>query len=89
MNKNAEFIAWLKRARALVEKGWTQGAYHNAGCYCARGALNTAAPLVPLDWRLVGPDSDHGLVHWNDMQGRTQAEVIAMFDNSIKALEEV
>ena len=89
MNKNAEFIAWLKRAKALVEMGWTQGAYHRGRCYCAVGALNASAPRNAPEWCFVGLGVHCGLIHWNDMKNRTQAEVIAMFDNSIKALEEV
>ena len=89
MNKNAEFIAWLKRAKALVEKGWTQGAYHRGECCCAQAAMADTVPKDAPGFLFTGPGSHCGLVYWNDTPGRTKAEVIAMFDNSIKALEEV
>lgn len=94
MNPNEEFIGRLRVARGYVQNGWTQGVYHNGhGCYCAQGALNMAGIREQQYRLLVGkkllapyPSTDR-LITWNDRQYRTKEEVLAMFDNSIAALE--
>lgn len=88
---NKEFVAWLKRARALVAAGWTRGVMHrvrgNRDCYCAYGALNaTNERLKPMCWSFNG-GSYRELAEWNDRLGRKKSEVLAMFDNSIRALD--
>lgn len=40
----------LREARALIERGWTQGNYVEEGCYCALGAIGMAVvgnPTAP------------------------------------------
>ncbi len=81
----------LDKARALIEKGWIQGAYAFEGCYCALGAIEAAAqaftwrdvPLVlaPLELA-VGRKAGIGnneIAGWNDDPERTQAEVVQAF----------
>lgn len=94
MADDKEFIAWLKRARKLVKKGWTQNAWARnrrgnelvtgsegaAVCYCAWGAMHKTRPDPEPGW-----DASE-IIEWNDAPGRTQTEVLAMFDNSIAAL---
>lgn len=97
----------LKRARALVERGWCQGTYSrdergvaslskSQDCsWCSVGALDTAAGsdsdkyLAAYDElaTAITPGGDVGVVKWNDAPGRTQAEVLAMFDRAIASLE--
>lgn len=87
-----EFVKRLRKARALVVRGWWQGAWSNFAerpdgnpdCFCAWGALAEAGLR---DYVTEYPDGETvGLVTWNDRPGRTKAEVVAMFDNSIAAL---
>lgn len=93
-----EFVAKLKKARALIAKGWTQDAYarrrdHHktdpcspAACYwCASGALRAVGLVSGIDWESTNLNG-YGVTSWNDLPGRTQAEVLAMFTNSIAAL---
>lgn len=59
----------LRKARALIEKGWTQGLYYDtkyegflnkhlkrrpSHSYCALGAVGTAVPLASLRGRMEG-----------------------------------
>lgn len=89
---SAAFITKLRQARALVAKGWTRGEWRSGErgryCYCAWGALSQVG-LHPEDYQVIAPDGSNlgGIVTWNDAEGRTKAEVVAMFDNSIAALE--
>ncbi len=98
MADNKEFIAKLKRARALVARGWTQGVYardannnqaspcgKKACKWCASGALLAVGLKLGAHWEPT-PVNGHGVTSWNDVPGRTQAEVLVMFDNSIAAL---
>ena len=87
-SKDKAFIEWLKRARELVRKGWTQGADQRGSCFCAAGAMNeTRPPDDEMRWTVRWPNGGLCILYmWNDAPGRTQAEVIAMFDNSIRAM---
>lgn len=90
-----DFINKLRAAREFVATGWTQQMYHNprTNCFCAQGAMLRAG-IEERTYRLriynrtLGPEAATSrLIRWNDMKGRTQADVLAMFDNSIAALE--
>ena len=86
-------------ARALLAKGWTQrassrdedGLPPTAGkpsvCWCAYGALMTAnwrESDEVYDWLERKFNLRGGLVAWNDQPGRTQAEVLDLFDRAIE-----
>ncbi len=87
-----EFLKKLRRARALIAAGWTQGAYAISGCYCAQGALTKAGIgertfRLHIDGQSLHPMvSTSALIEWNDTHGRTKEDVLAMFDASIAAL---
>jgi len=80
-----------KAADLIEERGWAQGAYENAsGGLCVLGAIRKAADLDPpmiiagvsLDAacafnRHIGADNLVG--DWNDAEGRTSGEVVAIF----------
>ncbi len=87
-------------ARALLVKGWTQraasrdkdGLPPSAGkpavCWCTYGALMTAnwkESDTIYNWLEHKFDMKGGLIAWNDTPGRTQAEVLALFDKAIEA----
>lgn len=92
-----EFLKRLTKARNLIRKGWCQGAgartknnsntdvlAKNAVKFCASGAMRRAG-LHGRDYKWVGPTFN--IEVWNDSFLRTHAQVLAMFDNSIKALK--
>lgn len=87
----------LLEARHLIEEGWCQGAYEDAaGNVCLRRALwcgsfataswddidaafeRVVERLPPIYARTTRPIQD-----WNDVRGRTQAEVLALLDRAI------
>lgn len=66
----------------------------DATCFCLSGALN-AIPVLPAVYAsavralLIQIAPEEGpLFEWNDRPGRTQAEVLALLDRAITALEE-
>lgn len=90
----------LTEARGYVAKGWTQGtlaksnenrkvSFHSprAVCWCALGALRLAGGYYEEGQdaleRLLPYETE--LFTWNDAPGRTQAEVLALFDKAIEA----
>ena len=89
----------LVAARAKVAQGWTQHAAarradgalsmtksKDAVCWCAVGAINAVATCtgdVDLALKVIGVELGHGLILFNDTPGRTQAEVLAVFDRAI------
>ena len=100
----------LTEARALIEKGWTQGKLAknvwghqvryddpDACAFCSLGALRKAVHKINPDLYpklrhqlalAIGEDPSAGseyyqVVRFNDAPGRTQAEVLAMFDKAI------
>lgn len=91
--RKREVIAALKRARKLIAKGWTQhemrASHSGVVCYCAVGALceatreNTLLYYAAKD-RIV-PFTGRGVIQFNDAEGRTQEEVLAVFDKAIAA----
>jgi hypothetical protein len=88
----SDIAAKLDEARALIEKGWTQGDYadEQRTCFCIYGAIQqtlygdpeesvvgrTEEVMVDLLKRATGSCA---LVAWNDAPKRTQAEVIDAF----------
>jgi len=96
-------IEILKEARDLIAKdgAWGQHAYEANGCFCALGAINEVArgdaSAVPASdparealARAINVHYVYGegaIYHFNDTLGRTQAEVVAKFDEAIAAEE--
>lgn len=92
----------LRRARARVAQGWCQFDYgifaKPDDPVCATGALIWAGasgvydvehfhPLLGFDpGNSELPVHERRLTIWNDMPGRTQAEVVARFDAAIERL---
>lgn len=96
-----EFVRRLKVARDLIAtKGWTKGWYARnakgepvgernvtATCYCAVGALR-AAGLEWGQWKSECHATGWSFLdEFNDDPATKREHVLAMFDNSIAALE--
>ena len=79
-------------ARIIEERGWCQGYFGtSSGPVCALGAVYAAGNGDPIptyttqrQWEAIDALRDYldvlmipDISHWNDMQGRTAAEVIA------------
>lgn len=84
----------LRAARALVANGWCQGSYEMGSRdnrrFCARGAANEAeCSEIEFDALRAAIPNDRGggLIGFNDAGDRTQAEVLALFDRAIAAIE--
>jgi hypothetical protein len=93
----------LREARALIERGWTQGANardemgdrlfvdtDEAVCFCMMGAIIAAVPpdqLLAAEHLLKRAVNDEGVEYWNDAPERTQSEVLAAFDKAIELAE--
>lgn len=92
----SETVEILRDARALVAKGWCQGAYRRTidgvECFCAVGAMDKASDGRELAFRrasevlesVIVPDF---ITTWNDADGQTQDEVVAGFDRAIEMEE--
>jgi hypothetical protein len=95
-------IRLLTNARNLVAEHWTQGEmfvkYDSLTAYCITGAVWEATGSrvrkepTPEYYQLVGElrvtlGSD-GLEDWNDDVERTQEQVVRLFDDTIKRLQE-
>ena len=94
----------LRAARALIAApgGWTQGASArdsngraivshspSAVCFCSGGALfRVNGHYLENREALRRAMNCDNLVDWNDVLGRTQAEVVAAFDRAIALAEE-
>lgn len=89
----------LKGARALVAKGWMQGSYETSiearRCFCLVGAVMNVEPrrarrqeVYEILESIVrdGEVKECSLTKWNDKSGRTQAEVVALFDHALELL---
>lgn len=83
----------LKRGRERVAAGWCQRAMGGAerGAYCLVGSFLDADEL-PFGRCLKAvslelPEGFQDPLKWNDAPGRTQAEVVALFDRAIARLE--
>jgi hypothetical protein len=92
--KESPVVESLKRARALVERGWCQNSSeddkHNV---CPSYAVQIAtADRVEVYSRgvnlarlaMVKAIGWANIPAWNDHPGRTKAEVLAMFDRAIE-----
>ncbi len=91
----------LRSARALVARGWTQGAFARDASgnavrpkdpcairWCADGAVRSVDPYPSA--ALAAMDrvlAPCDFVNWNDCPGRTQAEVLGAFDRAIESEE--
>lgn len=87
-------------ARERIARGWTQGAMARdaeglecgvhepvASCFCALGAIFAAAEGIVhgLDAAAcLRAELRDDITRWNDARGRTQAEVLAVFDRVIE-----
>ncbi len=96
-------IEILHAARALIARGWTQHTFAldenglvvkptmKAKCFCIGGAFRALGDCG--DWaraRCTLKECLPGyppLVDWNDVPGRTQADVLELFDRAIAKLE--
>lgn len=81
------------RAQIARRNGWCQGAFCNdEGAMCAFGAVNRSALFfesTPAKNALKAalPEPYDSVMFYNDQRGRTQAEVVALFDRAIASLE--
>ncbi len=82
----------LINARAKVAAGWCQGFDQVGDCYCAYGALDKSCPETPegdvlmqdVCCSLRRANNLQSIFGFNDTPGRTQAEVLALFDRAIE-----
>lgn len=90
----------LREARALIERGWTQGAFArngsghavtyesgDASCFCVAGALLRATNGFSEFERAVAAlhaVTRKAIHKWNDAPRRTKAEVVAALDKAIQ-----
>lgn len=96
---NRSVVAVLRRARALVKRGWCQGHFaetadgrpcgrkaDNAVKWCAFGAILAAGGgAAPGALRQVLPE--RSITSWNDTVGRTRAHVLRAFTKAIAKAE--
>ncbi len=88
----------LLRGRARIAAGWCQNGWHYRGKYCAVGAISLDAKnwgisgqmLFARDWleRALPSCGARGLIHYNDAPGRTQADILALYDRAIALCRE-
>jgi hypothetical protein len=93
----------LKKGKEAIEKyGWIQGnmGRPNLG-YCAMGAINDQRvshvdykSAIHALWVELPPGnydeselSPHPIAQWNDAEGRTKEEVLALYDKAIATEE--
>lgn len=77
-------IDGLREGRARIERGWCQGQAHDpyANAYCLIGSISRPrSEVVQYLIRAAGIRA-WSLVMWNDTPGRTQAEVLALYDRA-------
>lgn len=88
----------LRKARALVNKGWCKGTYDTIidgqKCYCMSGALiavTGAKEYLPAKQYLAtftkkyhGPEYNLPLIQFNDHPHTKKKDVLAVFDLAIK-----
>lgn len=101
--KNAAALRVLRRARPLIAAGWTQYAFAkddvgatvnssspNAVCWCSLGAINASIEMTgeyDAAKNVLSRVAGENIGVWNDAPGRTQAEVLALFDRAIAECE--
>jgi hypothetical protein len=90
-----EILTTLIEARRVIAAGWTQGVWEDERGCCIMGALNLACgERVDYDVYLAAWERVRAqvpglegrcstLMLWNDTAGRTQAEVLEVFDRAI------
>lgn len=100
MSKEQSLKDTLVEARSLIQDvGWTQGTYatyaegNKVIGYCALGALSAthAGPEIRHDaiMRLSKQTVQYNgsdIVSYNDAEGRTKEEVLAVFDQAIESV---
>lgn len=92
-------IEQLTAARALIAKGWAQGAQardqhgnhteprdRNAVCWCVYGALQAVLAHDDSTNALRSTAGTPALADWNDRPYRTQGHVLKLFDDTIARL---
>ena len=90
----------LREARALIERGWTQGVFarlpngngtyaenRKATCFCMVGALYHVGASARCLRMLERATHTSPAAKWNDAPERTQADVLAAFDKAIALAE--
>jgi hypothetical protein len=90
----------LRKARALVARGWTQKAFarsktgrevseygKSAVCWCAYAAIEVVRGQADAANVLRKAANTEFIIGWNDAPERTQAEVLAAFDKAIALAE--
>lgn len=75
-------------ARALVKKGWIQGAWRSKdnSCHCAAGAIRAQSISGDKAFRALNclqKVTGGDVVMWNDTKGRTKREVLKAFTTAI------
>ena len=79
----------LERAANLIrERGWVQGCYttdDGAMCastaiYLATGSTSIHTALQSVQRKLLARGWQRGLIAWNDVDGRTKDEVLALLE---------
>jgi len=90
--KTSPVLATLLAGRRLIEQGWIQGAVRTHDGVCLMGSLAIATtPSVHTHARallkqaiLANGYRFDCIAHFNDAPGRTQAEVLAVYDEAIR-----
>ena len=88
--------AQLRGGRELIRQGWTQNAAASAASgrevdvndpracrWCAGGALQAVGADIPAFAAIKRWSGNPFISGWNDSPRRTQAEVLAVFDEAI------
>ena len=102
MKTKEEELTILRRAKALIEKGWTQNTWcrdakgnelnadsTDAVCWCLSAALGRAANDYGALY--LGPLDNiigHYYIDWNDAPERTQAQVVKALEQAIAYAEQ-
>jgi hypothetical protein len=79
----------LQRARDRIAAGWCQGTlWDDVGNVCLVGALlgQVKRPALSEMTGLLGFGTPVDAIEWNNAPARTQAEVVARFDEAIARL---
>lgn len=94
---DAETRKVLSAAKGLISRGWCQSQNESGGGFCAHGALFSASGLYEgRPWDEIAPlikdaeryldfytNEPYSYITWNDAPGRTQDEVVALFDRAL------
>lgn len=78
----------LRRGRERVAKGWCpDGPGNERTTWCVATAVEYHGGAYDVFASVLGYDHRIMMTPWNDAPGRTQAEVVALFDRAIAAEE--